>query len=53
MNERMPFLRMILGFWALFVERVALNVEGERRYISDALRRALSSLIYVIYTYPF
>ena len=29
MNERIPFLRMILGFWALFVERVALNIEGE------------------------
>ena len=32
----------IWGFWALSGEHVGVNVEGERRHISDALRRVLS-----------
>ena len=33
----------IWGFWALSGEGVGVNVEGERRDISDALGRVLSS----------
>ena len=33
-------------FWALSGELVGVNVEGERRHISDALRRVLSSFIF-------
>ena len=37
----------ILGFQALSGERVGVNVRGERRHISDALRRVLFSYIII------
>ena len=36
----------IWGFWALSGEGAGVNVEGERKHISDALRRILSSFFY-------
>ena len=38
----------IWGFWSISGERMGVNVEGERRHISDALRRVLSSFTNII-----
>ena len=35
----------IWGLWAISGERVEVNVEGERRHISDALRQVLPSFL--------